>query len=58
MTQRVFNDSDVPSVVGKTAPVTGGIDGLGFEVARILAANRANVFISCRYERRRFATFE
>jgi NAD(P)-dependent dehydrogenase (short-subunit alcohol dehydrogenase family) len=43
-----FTDKDVPIMTGKTALITGGNAGLGFETAKVLAAKGATVIIACR----------
>ncbi|NIB38086.1 SDR family NAD(P)-dependent oxidoreductase [Pseudomaricurvus alkylphenolicus] len=45
-----FTDQDVPPQAGKVALITGANTGLGFEVARVLAAKGAEVLIACRSE--------
>jgi NAD(P)-dependent dehydrogenase (short-subunit alcohol dehydrogenase family) len=40
--------ADVPDQTGRTAVVTGGNTGLGFQVARVLAGRGAQVTIACR----------
>lgn len=47
MTQH-WTAANVPDLTGKTAVVTGGNAGLGFEAARVLAARGAQVIIACR----------
>jgi len=48
MAERGWTDADVPDLSGRTAVVTGGNTGLGFEVARVLAERGAQVTIACR----------
>ena len=43
-----FTDADLPDQSGKCFLVTGANTGIGFEVARALAAQRARVLIGCR----------
>jgi NAD(P)-dependent dehydrogenase (short-subunit alcohol dehydrogenase family) len=43
-----FTIKDVPNMAGKTALITGANTGLGFETAKVLAANNAQVIIACR----------
>ncbi|KAL4249987.1 NAD(P)-binding domain superfamily protein [Abortiporus biennis] len=43
-----FHQSDVPDLHGKTAIVTGGTGGIGFEVARGLALAKARVILVSR----------
>ena len=43
-----FTDADLPDQSGKCFLVTGANTGIGFEVARALAAKRARVLIGCR----------
>src|SRR5882757_3196018 len=40
--------ADIPDLSGKTAIVTGGNSGIGFEAARELARKRAHVILACR----------
>ncbi|CAL1707349.1 unnamed protein product [Somion occarium] len=43
-----FHQSDVPNLRGKTAVVTGGTNGIGYEVARALALSHARVLLLSR----------
>src|SRR6266516_1422256 len=43
-----FTEADVPQQTGKTFIVTGANTGVGFEIARVLAANGARVLLGCR----------
>ncbi len=43
-----WNVSDIPSQVGKTAIITGGNSGIGYEAARGLAAKGARVILAVR----------
>jgi NAD(P)-dependent dehydrogenase (short-subunit alcohol dehydrogenase family) len=43
-----FTEADIPDQSGKCFLVTGANTGIGFEVARALAAKRARVLIGCR----------
>ena len=43
-----FTEADVPQQTGKTFIVTGANTGVGFEIARVLAARRARVLLGCR----------
>jgi NAD(P)-dependent dehydrogenase (short-subunit alcohol dehydrogenase family) len=43
-----FTHQNVPNMAGKTALITGANTGLGFETAKVLAANNAQVIIACR----------
>src|ERR1700710_919463 len=43
-----FTDKDLPSLVGKVIIVTGAASGLGFELAKILYAAGATVYIAAR----------
>jgi NAD(P)-dependent dehydrogenase (short-subunit alcohol dehydrogenase family) len=45
-----FTAADVPDQTGKCVLVTGANTGLGFEVARVLAARGARVLLACRSE--------
>ena len=43
-----WTEADVPAQRGRTAVITGGNTGLGFETARVLAARGAQVVLACR----------
>ena len=43
-----FTEADVPQQTGKTFIVTGANTGVGFEIARVLAAKGARVLLGCR----------
>ena len=43
-----FTEADVPNQTGKSFIVTGANAGVGFEIARVLAANGARVLLGCR----------
>lgn len=43
-----FTEADVPSQEGRTIIVTGSNTGIGFEIARALAAKGAGVILACR----------
>jgi len=45
-----FSQTDVKDLHGKTALVTGGVMGIGFEVAKALALSRARVLLLSRKE--------
>jgi NAD(P)-dependent dehydrogenase (short-subunit alcohol dehydrogenase family) len=51
MTRR-WTETDVPDLHGRTAVITGGNTGLGFETARVLASRGATVVLACRDETR------
>lgn len=48
----IFSSKDIPSLKGKTAFITGGNTGLGFECASVLSQKGATVFILCRNKER------
>ena len=48
--QAGFTDADVPDQSGKCFIVTGANTGIGFEIAKALAARRARVLLACRSE--------
>ena len=43
-----WTEADVPDQSGRTAVITGGNSGIGFEAARVLAERGARLFIGCR----------
>ena len=43
-----FTAADVPSQQGRTMIVTGSNTGIGFEVAKVLAARGARMLLACR----------
>ncbi len=47
-----FTEANVPQQKGKTFIVTGANAGVGFEIARVLAAKGARVLLGCREQAR------
>lgn len=47
-----FTEADVPDQSGKTFIVTGANAGVGFEIARVLAARGARILLGCREQTR------
>jgi len=47
-----FTEADVPQQTGKSFIVTGANAGVGFEIARVLAARGARVLLGCREQSR------
>src|SRR5215470_8438795 len=43
-----WTEADVPDQSGRTAVITGGISGIGFEAARVLATRGARLILGCR----------
>src|SRR5437867_9606711 len=47
-----FTEANVPKQTGKSFIVTGANAGVGFEIARVLAARGARVLLGCRDQAR------
>jgi NAD(P)-dependent dehydrogenase (short-subunit alcohol dehydrogenase family) len=47
-TRRRWTSADIPDQRGRTAVITGGNTGLGFETAKLLAEHGATVILACR----------
>ena len=47
-TAEQWTEADVPDQSGRTAVITGGNSGIGFEAARVLAARGARLILGCR----------
>jgi NAD(P)-dependent dehydrogenase (short-subunit alcohol dehydrogenase family) len=47
-TRELWTAADVPDQAGRTAVITGGNSGIGFETARVLAEHGAAVILACR----------
>lgn len=47
-----FTEANVPQQTGKSFIVTGANAGVGFEIARVLAARGARVLLGCREQTR------
>jgi NAD(P)-dependent dehydrogenase (short-subunit alcohol dehydrogenase family) len=43
-----WSAADIPALAGRTAVITGASSGIGYEIARQLAARRAHVVLACR----------
>ncbi len=43
-----WTEADVPDQSGRTAVITGGNSGIGFEAARVLAGRGARLLLACR----------
>src|SRR5580704_7250051 len=43
-----WTEADVPDQAGRTAVITGGNSGIGFEAARVLAGRGARLILGCR----------
>ena len=56
--KRNWNETDIPSLTGKTALITGANSGLGYELSRMLAAKGARVLMACRNPERGWAALE
>ncbi len=50
--RRHWTAADVPDQAGRTAVITGGSNGIGLEIARVLASRRAHLVLACRDVRR------
>lgn len=58
MKKSKWSTSDIPDQSGKTAIVTGANTGIGFEMAKALAAKGAHVVLACRNRERGRAALE
>jgi len=47
-TAEAWTEADVPDQSGRTAVITGGNSGIGFEAARVLAQRGARLILGCR----------
>lgn len=55
---RTWTSAEIPSQAGKTAIVTGGSSGLGFETARVLARAGARVIVASQHRERGASSVE